>query len=261
MKLRIWSDVHNEFGQLKYTKRKDDQDTVLVIAGDFTVWGDPKQLEKDLPLLDELAERFRAVVYTPGNHEFYHGVLQDVVHQIDTYALNHKNLYFLYNDFCVIDGVRFIGATFWTDMNDCDTDIMLYARVAMNDYKKIRCIRDEREVAFYPLDAALENAKSRIAFKKFLDMDSETPTVIVTHHLPDVSRVNGYADQGLEYAYGNTKTENLRVYQNVKLWIHGHVHERQEYLLDGVRVVANPRGYYGYQDMAYTFKDDKIWEV
>jgi Icc-related predicted phosphoesterase len=34
---------------------------------------------------------------------------------------------------------------------------------------------------------------------------------------------------------------------NVKLWIHGHIHETNDYQVAGCRVVSNPRGYYGFE--------------
>jgi Icc-related predicted phosphoesterase len=264
MKLRIWSDVHNEFGKLKWTPREDDKDTVLVIAGDWTVWNDALQAERDSDLLVELHSAFRAIVYVAGNHEYYHGgVIQDVNAKIQAFALQHENFYFLQNDFCVIEGVRFIGATFWTDYKQADEDVMWYAYHRMNDYRQIMYFDVDKDTAcsLQPKDLVSENAKSRDVFGKLLTQDEKIPTVVVTHHLPDYKHVNGYADGGLEYAYGNTDTESFFEFSNLKLWIHGHVHVRQEYLLGNTWVVANPRGYIGHQTMAYTFADDKIWEV
>lgn len=40
----------------------------------------------------------------------------------------------------------------------------------------------------------------------------------------------------------------------IKLWTHGHTHEQFDYMLGTTRVVCNPRGYDGYEDMADQFQ-------
>jgi Icc-related predicted phosphoesterase len=37
----------------------------------------------------------------------------------------------------------------------------------------------------------------------------------------------------------------------IHAWIHGHIHQRQDYQIGGCRVVANPRGYQGYEQMEF----------
>jgi hypothetical protein len=38
------------------------------------------------------------------------------------------------------------------------------------------------------------------------------------------------------------------------LWTHGHTHEKFDYMIGGTRVVANPRGYLGYEESADNFE-------
>ena len=33
------------------------------------------------------------------------------------------------------------------------------------------------------------------------------------------------------------------LFGRMQLWIHGHVHHSRDYLVDGTRVLCNPRGY------------------
>jgi metallophosphoesterase superfamily enzyme len=260
MKLRIWSDVHLEFGELVWTKHEDDKNTVLVIAGDLFVW---KQKEEGQRLLRELCDNFKAVVYVCGNHEFYHSEISEVINGQYQFALEIPNLFFLQDDYCVIDGVRFVGSTLWTDLNNADDIVMQQARMCMNDYRKIRYydVNDDRERELRPSDVIAMNDKTRDVLAKNLFNLYDNKTVIVTHHLPDVKYVNGYADGLLQYAYGNTLMDTYFGASNLVMWIHGHAHIRQEYEINGVKVVANPRGYIGHQHIAYTFQDDKVWEI
>jgi hypothetical protein len=40
----------------------------------------------------------------------------------------------------------------------------------------------------------------------------------------------------------------------IKLWTHGHTHEEFDYMIGDTRVVCNPRGYIGYEELANNFK-------
>jgi predicted phosphodiesterase len=257
MKLRIWSDIHSEFGQLKVTPREDDKETVLVIAGDFLVWTNP---DDSVEQLRELAQQFKAIVYVAGNHEFYGSTHQDVIVGLRTVADSIDNLYFLDGDYCIIDDVRFIGGTLWTDMDGSASYTMARIEQGMNDYRQIK-YRDRDGVVntLRAADVVKLNAWYRGQFRTWLDVGWEGKTVVVSHHLPDYYYARAYADYDLVYAYGNTLMQDLVA--KADIWIHGHAHIRQEYEIEGVHVIANPRGYVGYQTMAYTFQDDKIWEV
>ena len=38
------------------------------------------------------------------------------------------------------------------------------------------------------------------------------------------------------------------------MWVHGHTHERYDYMIGSTRVVCNPRGYIKYEEIANTFE-------
>ena len=40
----------------------------------------------------------------------------------------------------------------------------------------------------------------------------------------------------------------------IKLWTHGHTHELFDYMIGSTRIVCNPRGYDGHEDIADNFK-------
>jgi Icc-related predicted phosphoesterase len=68
------------------------------------------------------------------------------------------------------------------------------------------------------------------------------PTVVVTHHLPHRRSVHPkYEGDSLNPAFVSNLDHIVRT--PVSLWIHGHTHESMDYVVNGTRVVCNPRGY------------------
>lgn len=263
MKIRLWSDVHCEFGLFEFVERYDDKDSTLVIAGDFDVGCTDKTQE----LLEELCGKFKAVVFVCGNHEYYHNEVYAVDMLYRQLADRVENFYFLQGDYAIIDDVRFIGGTFWTDFNNDDYSVKAFCRSRMNDYRTIK-IDDVYDGVreFSPTDAFLINQKQREKFQEFLRQPFEGTTVIVTHHAPlglciDPSYNHHSSDQILNFAYRNTGLEKWFEDYNFSHWLHGHIHRRQKhYVLDKV-IVSNPRGYKNYEAISFTWDNAEVFEV
>ena len=65
-------------------------------------------------------------------------------------------------------------------------------------------------------------------------------TVVVTHHAPHWNSVElKYAADMLSAAYVSDLT---RLMGRNRYWIHGHMHSSIDYVVNGTRVVSNPRG-------------------
>jgi len=41
---------------------------------------------------------------------------------------------------------------------------------------------------------------------------------------------------------------------DLKLWVHGHIHDAVDYELENCRIVSNPRGYFAMETYAYNFR-------
>ncbi|MNF13503.1 hypothetical protein D3C80_2153750 [compost metagenome] len=69
--------------------------------------------------------------------------------------------------------------------------------------------------------------------------------MVITHHAPSLRslRNSPYAGTDLDAAYANAWEQLMG--PTINLWVHGHVHESEDYVLAGTRVVCNPRGYPG----------------
>jgi predicted phosphodiesterase len=234
MKIRVLSDLHLEFAT--WTPPSVDAD-VIVLAGDIHVGVDGMPWARahfgDTP-----------IIYVAGNHEFYGHELEAELHRLRGAARAH-DIELLDGDQVLLGGVRFLGATLWTDF-EFDGDLpderaraMTVAQRTMPDFQIIRFRNSSR---LSPGDTRSIHRLHARWLRSRLSEPFEGPTVVVTHHLPHGLSVHPkYRGNPLNPAFV-THLPQL-VASPVALWIHGHTHESLDYRVDGVRVVCNPRGY------------------
>lgn len=67
--------------------------------------------------------------------------------------------------------------------------------------------------------------------------------IIVTHHAPSLRSIpKSYRTDSLSAAYAS-HLDSFVESSGAKLWIHGHIHTQQDYMIGNTRVICNPRGY------------------
>lgn len=109
MNIHILSDIHVEFAP--FTLPKTDAD-VLVLAGDIGTG------TMGVGWACQYAHMYRAVVYVAGNHEYYHQRFPSHFETMVQASIRNKPsspVIVLNNASTIIDGVRFLGTTLWTD--------------------------------------------------------------------------------------------------------------------------------------------------
>ncbi|MCU4119935.1 metallophosphoesterase [Variovorax sp. N23] len=252
MKLLILSDLHLEFAPFEPVR--DLEFDAVILAGD--IHSPAKRA------IQWAAQRFqdKPVVYVPGNHEFYDGRLDTTLSEARRAAEN-SNVHLLDGDELVMDGVRFLGATLWTDfelavetregpVSDVDR-AMRVATNLLNDYALIRAVdesaepgtwRDNRGRKLRAADTLRIHQAQRTWLLDNLAKPFPGPTVVVTHHAPHRgSLAQLYAD---DWASGAFVTELPDVFFDIPvLWVHGHTHQQFDYRVGTCRVTCNPRGY------------------
>lgn len=233
LRLHILSDLHLSVHGL--TLPQTDAD-VVVLAGDIAR---PQQAVQWALGLG------KPVVYVAGNHEFYGGSIRGTLRELKELCRGTP-IHVLDNESLVLDGVRFLGATLWTDF-------MLYgaqvreqahreAQAMLRDFSRIRC-GDDAERLFTPQDAEQLFRQSRDWLARQLDADSGLPTVVVTHHAPSAGSIHPrYTQLPLNTCFVS-RLDDLMGEARAALWIHGHTHDSFDYRVHGTRVVCNPRGY------------------
>lgn len=242
MRIQFFSDIHLEFGPLDFPCTDAD---VIVAAGDIGLGVDG---------LLWLEAAGKPVIYVAGNHEYYEG---DVVYtrQRIARAARDTGVHFLENEAVVIDGVRFLGSTLWTDLGGRDPLLLQAAARNMNDYHQIHYAA----APLVPDDTVEMNERARAWLALVLAQPHDGKTVVVTHHAPSRQSWAGPADSLFQHAYCND-LEALCARHHIDLWVHGHVHAARDYRVNGTRIVCNPRGYDGFQQIA-GFDPAKIIEI
>jgi predicted phosphohydrolase len=182
------------------------------------------------------------VLYVLGNHEYYRHATPKLLTDIKQ-ATAGTNLHVLENDAVVIDGVEFLGCTLWADFRLFGGDPRLAgseAQQVMNDYRVIRV-----SPAFRRLRAA-DSAAMHAQSVNWLRQRRAAPArrrVVITHHAPSKrSLPPEKSDDIVRAAYASNLDELVRD-SGASLWVHGHIHTYQDYMIGVTRVLCNPRGY------------------
>lgn len=231
MQIQILSDLHREFFSQDVEPCLAD---VVVLAGDIDI-GNRGVLWAQETFIGT------PVIYVCGNHEYYGKAYPKLLATLKDLAKG-SNVFVLENDAVVLDGVRFLGCTLWTDFALLGEPRIAgsQANEKMSDYMKIRVSPEYRRLR--SIDTATIHQKSRAWLEQELAAAS-AKTVVVTHHAPSAkSLFDGYQDKPLSAAYASNLDELIQASQ-VSLWVHGHIHSSLDYRLGNTRVVSNPRGY------------------
>ena len=236
MKVQILSDLHVEFGnRLPPPAQGAD---VIVLAGDIAPYRPD--------VLKMISETYsgRRVLYVPGNHEFYGGDI-DAVSEAMGRDCATLGLELLDRRALTIDGVRFIGATLWTDFaldgSAAVAGAQQTARQGMPDFRVIR----HAGVAFSPQESVRRHDADRDFIEQELRgaADAGLTAVVITHHAPTPRSIRPwYQGNALNPAFAS-RLDALIAKHAPPLWIHGHMHDSIDEQLGETRVVANPGGY------------------
>lgn len=234
MKLHILSDLHLSVAGLEVPDTDAD---VIILAGDIA---------RPAAAVAWARQFFKPVLYVPGNHEFYGSSLAatpEVLKQL----CEGSNIQVLDNDAVMIDGVRFLGSTLWTDFQlfgegpQRDAAITK-AQSFMRDFSRIH-MNEASDALFTPAASAQQFTHDARWLEDQLAEPFAGKTVVITHHAPSRNSIHPrFADSPINACFVSD-AEHLMDGTRAVLWIHGHTHDSFDYVLNGTRVVCNPRGY------------------
>jgi predicted phosphodiesterase len=255
MRILIFSDIHTEFWKeqfgfsgkpVEFPLLPDpDSYDIVIAAGDIGLglagfnW-----LEKNFPN--------KQVLYVPGNHEYYkhdYFKLQEQFNNLN--KLNNSNVTVLNPASLTIDGVKFVGATLWSDLR-------LKGYPDFPDYIFENGIADFRLIKTEAYNkGAMDSVLMREIYNNELEFIKTTleetsveqmkKTVVVTHFVPSqlliepkwlqprFQTLNPYFTNDLDYEifdYG------------FPLMVYGHTHDRNDKQHPlGTRMIGQPFGY------------------
>ncbi|MGH8152772.1 MAG: metallophosphoesterase [Rhodanobacteraceae bacterium] len=234
LRLNILSDLHLSRGGLELPRTDAD---VVVLAGDVA---------RPQPAIAWARGFDRPVIYVAGNHEFYGSSLPNTLASLAALAAGSR-IHVLDRQEWVFAGVRFLGATLWTDfmldgLGGPRERAMAEATAFMRDFSRIGSAENPGN-PFTPLESTHVFARERDWLAQKLGEPFDGPTVVVTHHAPSPRSVHPrFAGSPINNGFVSD-LESLMGAERVALWIHGHTHDSFDYVVHGTRVVCNPRGY------------------
>ena len=227
MKIRLLSDVHQEF--YEDSRLYDSQDAdVLVIAGDLNTGHD-----RCWSALKKFADSVENVVYVSGNHEYYGTRIAEFDYYIRQFSEN-TNVHYLNCGTVKLGDVTFIGANLWTDFNS-------------NQFSKMnasRSINDFRRIQGFSTDKCVQLNVEHQKFFRDAYASVEGRKVFVSHFLPDRICIDEQykGESALNDYFANNLGDWIQDLEN-STWFHGHTHSLVRQEIGTTKIYANPYGY------------------
>jgi hypothetical protein len=180
-------------------------------------------------------------------------------------AARGSNVHVLDCDSVIVDGVRFLGATLWTDfslpirapdgqpmdveraLEEANRRLIDYYRIRFEhvgppaaSQRRSRAVIHGRRLRAEDTLAAHHSARQWL--QERLAEGFGGATIVVTHHAPALESL----DQRLTPNWLTPTFASVlpaAFFRVPSLWIHGHTHVATDYKHFGCRIVSNPRGY------------------
>lgn len=280
MKIQLLSDLHLEVHP-HFIPTPAPGAEVLVLAGDIGSYQAGSLLGAFTDVSDFGLSRFSPlpqfaawptpVLYVPGNHE-YDGLDFDQTHIRLRETCDRLGIIWLEREVVVLQGVRFIGTTLWSDFEALIAPADTIGEALKKRDKAFRAanfyLRKNHSLrAGQPILAEDVREQSLLCqqwLRAALAEPFSGPTVVVTHFAPSLQSADPrYGLAPGTAGFCNALDELLPL---ATVWLHGHLHAPSDYLHRGAatpgacRVVANPLGYVRKQEQGH-FKPDAWIEI
>jgi Icc-related predicted phosphoesterase len=259
MKIKVVSDLHLEFLETDFFLPNNGAD-VLVLSGDICVanhlyrnpidtsgltqkdWN-ARDAARYRKFFDQVSADYEHVLCVMGNHEHYDGLWERTETILRDEFSRYGNIHLLERDTFDLDGIRFLGATFWTSMDRRNDLTMLDCTRFMTDYK---VILSRYSGGVRPLMAVttVEDHEHSVKWLEQKLRSHSGPTVVIGHHAPSRQSIHPkYAGHPANAAFCDSLEHIMIDNPQIMLWTHGHVHDCFDYKIANTRVFCNPMAY------------------
>ena len=248
VKVALFSDLHLEMAA--------SPDLLGIVGADIIVLaGDIASGVELIHYAARVSEKNDAsVVVIAGNHEYYGYDMPVLLEQFREQAKQYPQVHFLENDAVIIKGVRFLGATLWSDFTLFEAsgaskltpkEYQAYSEARVNDFFRItyhgQPFNGERI-------SELHKA-SRQWLEQELSRPYQGKTVVVTHFAPHpdclADKWQGHPE-GMKFApyFISDQSMMIQKYQP-DYWFYGHTHDNIDVRVGKTRITSNQQGYPG----------------
>ena len=261
MKLAYMSDVHLEFSQIDFDLPDAD---VMLLCGDIFVaqYLHPRRIDKDAQKHQSVVREFflrlidkgySRIYFVPGNHEFYHGCLEEIEENLIRWLIalvpELDGVLFLLDgkmSFTLNDEYSITGCTLWTNMNKENPTSVAAIHQSLNDYRVI--YGDKKRKGSITPYMTIERHYEQVKLLKDRISEAERDNkklIIMTHHAPTFKSIaeDFKDDHDLNGAYASDLSTLICYNDPIRFWFHGHIHDSNDYEACQCRVLSNPRGY------------------
>lgn len=205
---------------------------ILILAGDIGSLYKYKQLKT---FLEQLCLYFKAVLYVPGNHEYYKlfseskncETMTELSKKFIELERNIDNLYILDKSSVMINDVCIVGCTLWSKPKTyVPPYICRIHEINTNKYNEM-------------FNEHLEYIKKmmKYCYRK------QKKLLVITHHCPTYSVMKGKKKKDKFVSLYASDLDYLLRSEFVHTWVCGHIHENFDFITkNGTRVVGNQLG-------------------
>ena len=295
--IRVISDIHADYNQNKYSYNFGDD--FIINCGDTAGEG--------RTCVQWNNDHIKHGIIITGNHLGYSKCYPELdsldpkntktenIHFIAKHLAGQKGTVLMSNSIKELEGVIILGTTLYTDFalygENHIEEAMQYAKNNLNDFRYVT-VPGHREYSrnidgtwnvkkiprgtgkvrlFTPQDHAYYFHFSYNFLKEQVKEYKGRPIIIVTHHAPSPYSISQqYAGSMLNPAFASNLNEFIISNPHIRLWCHGHCHNRCDYILGGTRVVCDPFGYnnennadlpynYGTRIRLADIQSDRLW--
>lgn len=250
VKIQIVSDIHLEFRGENFNKIIKPSAPILCLLGDVCACGNDGDFLVYKKFISFLAPKFKYILHIPGNHEYYTAgnknitqsdTISGINNKIHEFLKEFKNVFFLNNKTMRFKIGRkkyvFVGSTLWTFID------LKYRKIIerqMNDYDHIY-MNFETQVRKFRTDdmCAMHTESVNFITDEMKNIQPDEIAVLLTHHKPVKDSPNPTV---ITQAY-ESDLKDVIVRAPFKLVCFGHTHIKYDNVVNGVRVMSNPKGY------------------
>lgn len=196
----------------------EESPDLILNAGDFANV-ESKEVESQFL---HISEGKIPYFYVRGNHDFYLSGLAPYADQKYTREM---------------EDVVIVAGTMWTNFLNSEEERNNY-ELMLND---IRFIRNWGSTG-----ALVEFLDFEAFLRRKLAEHKDKKIVVLTHHAPSKRSISPrFANSRCNGSFVNDLDSLIEDNPQIKLWVHGHVHQSFDYKIGECRVVCHPRGYPG----------------
>lgn len=229
----------------------DDKETTLILAGDL--WIGTAFIEYcGFSWIREVACQFKQVIIVLGNHDYWPGnnsiTIKAGAKKCREMLLQRHiyNVHILDADTFEDEGILFVGATLWTDMNKSDPLTMM----SLNTYMAYdgKCAYETGPGGAWSRFTAEKwvstHHKHLDYIKHVVEQNRDKQIVVITHHIPLTNLSDPSFSKGLSDGYYSSDLSGFILdNEHISHWFYGHTHFHRDEMFGNTRLINNCVGY------------------